>query len=110
MLREYVAAWAAFSGRVGIEQIKTSALSWKLLLDDIGAYAREFRAAQGKAFVLIIDEVQWLSTGLRIAPPAARSAGALLPRRAQRRLSLPAYRPAGRPPSPPPPPPNPGGS
>lgn len=63
VLREYVAAWAAFSGRVAIEQIKTSALSWRLLLDDIGAYAREFRAAQGKAFVLIIDEVQWLSTG-----------------------------------------------
>lgn len=63
VLREYVAAWAKFSGRVAIEQIKASALSWKLLLDDIGEYAREFKNKSRKSFVFIIDEVQWVSTG-----------------------------------------------
>ena len=62
VLREIIDQWADDSGRPHLKLVKTSALTWKMLFDDIGQHAARRRAKTKRPFVLIIDEVQWLST------------------------------------------------
>jgi hypothetical protein len=63
VLREVAQDWIQFSGRAGLGLIKTASLTWKMLLDEIGEHAMSFRQDHGRPMVLVIDEVQWLSTG-----------------------------------------------
>lgn len=63
LLKEFAEAWADRSGQTELSQMKPTSLTWKRLMTEIGRFAVEHKKLTGENFVLIIDEVQWLSTG-----------------------------------------------
>lgn len=62
ILREFAAQWSDFSGQDELTLLRSSALTWQRLMAHLGRYAVSYRQRTGQSFVLIIDEIQWLST------------------------------------------------
>ncbi len=63
LLKDFAEAWADRSGQTELSLMRPSSLTWKRLMTEIGRFAVEYKKTTGENFVLIIDEVQWLSTG-----------------------------------------------
>ena len=63
LIKDAIADWAARSGQSNLPLLRPAALSWKLFFDDVARHARAYQAKHRRSYVLIIDEVQWLSTG-----------------------------------------------
>lgn len=61
-LREFATLWADFSAQEELTLLRSSALTWQRLMAHLGRYAVSYRQRTGQSFVLLIDEIQWLST------------------------------------------------
>lgn len=62
VLKEILVEWARRSGRRELLELRAAFLTWPRLFDDISAHAEAYKAATGRSFVLILDEIQWLSS------------------------------------------------
>ncbi len=64
-LREITLSWCKWSNRSELSNLRSESLTWSILFNDIAQHAKQQQRSKIKAnrsFVMIIDEIQWLST------------------------------------------------
>jgi AAA+ ATPase superfamily predicted ATPase len=59
---EIVKRWIIFHNKSALKNRRQDTIEWQDLFDDISSFSNSFYNEKQKPFVLIIDEVQWLSS------------------------------------------------
>jgi uncharacterized protein len=58
-MRRFAKEWDRFTGEAGFGRLRSDELNWEEFLREMGSHAG--RGADGRPFILLFDEVQWLA-------------------------------------------------